>query len=217
MATWGRWLTNWCEPNSTSDCNRSTSRGRLHFWRYKAAESNAGPVNALQCIVYYLPCAPRQWFLFHADIASRSHGGTNNKSNLYPACNRCNGILYNKVFRSLEEKRAFIKSELVKRGEWHSAEEMQKVRETFPSQETVANILFRRLPMGVVEQKSSKKVYLSRRCSVCGSANQHSQRTQGYCSKKCLEIAWFNLLMVHYLMALAAEFRQDMAAVSDLT
>lgn len=47
-----------------------------------------------------------------------SHGGRNQDSNLYPACSRCNALLSDKVFDSIELKREYVRLVLKSRGEW---------------------------------------------------------------------------------------------------
>ena len=46
------------------------------------------------------------------------YGGATIEDNLYPSCRRCNSILSDKVFDSLEEKREYIREELIRRNEW---------------------------------------------------------------------------------------------------
>lgn len=46
------------------------------------------------------------------------HGGRTSESNLYPSCRRCNGLLSDKIFNSIEEKREHVREELIRRGKW---------------------------------------------------------------------------------------------------
>jgi hypothetical protein len=40
-------------------------------------------------------------------------------ANLYPSCRRCNAILYNLSFPSIEEKREYARTTLIERGDWN--------------------------------------------------------------------------------------------------
>ena len=87
-----------------------------------------------------------------------AHGGTNRKSNLYPACRRCNALLCDKVFGSLEEKRDYVQAELKRRGEWTTSDKMREMRGGVCTQEEVAEVLQPSLPMATVERSPSQSV-----------------------------------------------------------
>lgn len=53
-----------------------------------------------------------RWAEVYDHILPKSYGGSNSRSNLLPACSRCNGLVGSRVFDSLEEKRNFIRREL---------------------------------------------------------------------------------------------------------
>ena len=69
------------------------------------------------------------------------------------------------LFHSLDQKRDYIREELIKRGEWHDAQQMQRMRENFSGEEDMAEILFGRMPLENVGEKPSKDFG---RCQWCG-------------------------------------------------
>lgn len=53
-------------------------------------------------------------------VVPYSYGGPTKPDNLFPCCRRCNSILGNKLFNSIEEKRIYVKQWLIrKRGSRH--------------------------------------------------------------------------------------------------
>jgi hypothetical protein len=64
--------------------------------------------------------------------------------------------LFDKEFKSLDEKRDYIKAELVRRGEWHTADEMQRMREALSAQKKLAGVLLPEMPIRKLGQSASK-------------------------------------------------------------
>lgn len=56
------------------------------------------------------------WATEYDHLTPRSAGGLTVPSNLFPACKRCNCILGNKIFDTLEEKRNYVQERLKKKG-----------------------------------------------------------------------------------------------------
>jgi len=138
-----------------------------------------------------IPCGYcfEEWADCYDHIKPVAHGGTNRKENLYPACSRCNGLVAAKLFGSLEEKRLYVQSELRKRGEWHSAEEMRAMRGATKEEAPVAEILQPEVQMGILEDKQPK----AKTCPKCGEPivfpGKHKRRCEakwktGYRGKK---------------------------------
>lgn len=128
-----------------------------------------------------IPCGYcfEEWADCYDHIMPISRGGTNRKSNLYPACNRCNGLVCALLFETLEEKRDYIRQQLKQRGEWHGADQMQRVRETISSEATLASILLGRMQVeGMGPEPSENRG----RCQWCGETKI---LVDGIYCKKC--------------------------------
>ena len=157
-----------------------------------------------------IPCGYcfEEWATCYDHIKPVCHGGTNKKSNLYPACSRCNGLVCGNLFASLDEKRDYIRAKLKERAEWHSADQMRRMREKLPTSPETSNLLFRNVPMERVERKKPTPK-TDAKCPVCGCRYCRGKMKIPLCSKKCLEVLCFNKLMDRYLKAVhtALEFR----------
>lgn len=149
-----------------------------------------------------IPCGYcfEEWADCYDHIRPVSRGGTNKKSNLYPACKRCNSILSNKLFKNLDEKRNFIRAELKNREEWHSADQMQRMRERISAKETTSNILFEQMPLEIVGKEKSANSARKRICINCENCDTEFilKRKQGrdpqrFCSAKCRVAKWNEL------------------------
>src|SRR5262245_18265263 len=74
----------------------------------------------------WTPCGYcfQNWAIVWDHIIPASRGGSNDKSNLEPACYRCNLMLKARVFPSLAAKKEWIRALLIKRGLWKFPEEV---------------------------------------------------------------------------------------------
>jgi hypothetical protein len=110
-----------------------------------------------------IPCGYcfSEWATCYDHIKPVSFGGTNRRDNLYPACQRCNGILSGKVFDSLGEKRDYLRQVLIQRNKW------------------VEN------PSLMVPDGESGFVYGVSRCQECGEILQAQTSKKKFCNDKC--------------------------------
>lgn len=118
-----------------------------------------------------IPCGYcfEEWADCYDHILPVSHGGTNKKSNLYPACRRCNSLVGAHEFKSLDEKRDYIREKLKERNEWHNADEMRRMRGDVSKEEETPEILLVKVPIVLldketpkIEQRRDKKVKVKR-------------------------------------------------------
>jgi|SRR6266850_3929038 len=112
-----------------------------------------------------IPCGYcfEEWADCYDHILPVAHGGTNRKSNLYPACRRCNSLVGAHEFKSLDEKRDYIRAKLKERNEWHSADEMQRMRGGLPSEEETPKVLLIEVPPKLVAQAAPKNRIIKRK------------------------------------------------------
>lgn len=103
-----------------------------------------------------------QWASCYDHILPVSVGGTNRGDNLYPSCQRCNGLLSNMVFPSLDAKRDYVRDVLVKRGQW-----VENPQLVFQAGFT------------------SGFVYGLTRCLQCGGPMNVKRSNAKFCSQKC--------------------------------
>lgn len=145
----------------------------------------------------YIPCGYcfERWADCYDHIQPVAHGGTNLKSNLYPACRRCNMLVHARLFQSLEEKRDYIQAELKSRGEWHDADTMQRMREAIPTKPEMADLLFRPMPMECLGQEKPKERKGTSVCLTCRDRFFPSNKRDYFCCTKCLDIARINLAL----------------------
>lgn len=157
-----------------------------------------------------VPCGYcfEEWASGYDHILPVFRGGTNKKSNLYPACRRCNSLASAIEFKSLDEKRDYIRAKLKERNEWHTADQMLKLRESLPAEEKTPDLLFRTVPMERVERKKPAPK-TNAECAICRGKYWKPALGSPLCSKTCYEILWFNKLMDRYLEAVhfKLEFR----------
>lgn len=73
------------------------------------------------------------------------YGGTEQPSNLYPSCSRCNRLLGSLIFNTLEEKREYVRDTLIARGQWEDC--LPTVRDTIQEDAEAPSILFTGLPL----------------------------------------------------------------------
>lgn len=105
-----------------------------------------------------IPCGYcfEEWADCYDHILPVAHGGTNKKSNLYPACRRCNSLVGAREFKSLDEKRDYIREKLKERNEWHSADEMRRMRGDVSKEEEAPKILQLEVPLERMDQAAPK-------------------------------------------------------------
>lgn len=101
----------------------------------------------------------QDWAVLWDHLVPCVAGGRNSSSNLYPSCARCNGILGDKMFDSLEAKRGWMQDELKRREEWQTPEEMRcesvrTVRSGVPTAPIMAEVLSGTVPRPSVEKKA---------------------------------------------------------------
>lgn len=72
----------------------------------------------------------QRWATGHDHLVPRAAGGLNTPDNLYPACKRCNSLLGDQIFGSIEAKRAYIQEQLEKRGEWNPGLPLEEVNDS---------------------------------------------------------------------------------------
>ena len=60
----------------------------------------------------------QEWATTWDHIKPISQGGDNREDNLYPACRRCNSLLQDHTFPTMEERREWVRNELINRNEW---------------------------------------------------------------------------------------------------
>jgi hypothetical protein len=129
-----------------------------------------------------IPCGYcfQEWAYCYDHILPVAHGGTNRKSNLYPACRRCNALLSDKVFGSLEEKREYVQTELKARGEWLTSDKMCEMRGGVCAPEEVAEVLHDSLPMATMEPSTSQDLvsYTNEQKRTGRRRSSYSSRTQ---------------------------------------
>jgi len=147
------------------------------------------------------------WADCYDHIKPFAHGGKTEKSNLYPSCTRCNHLLHAKVFKSLDEKRAYVRETLKERKLWHSGHQMQRMREGLPPEEAMASVLLERVPFKAVgekkPEKSRNKTSPNSLCIVCGQRFYTAIKYKIVCCKACSEVRWFNELFKIYQEKLA--------------
>jgi 5-methylcytosine-specific restriction endonuclease McrA len=58
------------------------------------------------------------WATVYDHLWPYSAGGDASDENLYPACKRCNLILNNRCFDTIDAKREYLRQVLLEKGEW---------------------------------------------------------------------------------------------------
>ena len=74
-----------------------------------------------------------RWATVWDHLQPWSKGGLTTAGNLYPACSRCNGLLKNLSFESIQEKREYVRSKLLARGQWRPALESETTLSNLPN------------------------------------------------------------------------------------
>ena len=149
-------------------------------------------------------------------LIPQSYGGRTSADNLYPACRRCNSVLSNKVFESIEAKREYIRSELIRTDRWEAllflpqADEQEQEQQDFLQRSLSLERLGPKEPTLEAEEgiihcpdchsrlrfqgDHFEQVDMARGqipCQQCGKAFLPSRKTQKYCTRQC-KIAFFN-------------------------
>lgn len=93
----------------------------------------------------HTPCGYcfEKWATCWDHILPFSAGGPTTDENLMPACRACNGVLSDKVFDSIEEKREYVRSYK----EAHREKELPRVRERIYPETQMAKVLFTDVPV----------------------------------------------------------------------
>jgi hypothetical protein len=97
-----------------------------------------------------------RWATGYDHIIPWVYGGTEERSNLYPSCRRCNSILGSKIFASLQEKREYVRSWLIEQGEWYNYDDSVPVLPETVSTQPPSSILLPEVPMGRVDTKEGR-------------------------------------------------------------
>lgn len=92
------------------------------------------------------------WATEYDHLTPRSAGGLTVSSNLFPSCKRCNCILGNLIFDTLEEKRNYVQERLKKKGIKLLSSLPQEIR----GKKKLAKILLFKVPLGDVGSVTSE-------------------------------------------------------------
>lgn len=93
-----------------------------------------------------------RWATERDHLRPRSAGGSDRVANLYPTCRRCNMLVLDRIFQTIEEKREYVRNVLTERGEW---DYVPRMREEIGQSPSVAEILFPKMSMGKLENKQN--------------------------------------------------------------
>jgi hypothetical protein len=110
----------------------------------------------------WTPCGYcfNEWATVWDHLQPWSKFGLSKAKNLYPSCGRCNRMLYDFSFASIEEKREYARTTLIERGDWNPIMEgaafMPDVQEAFSEVAEVAEILQSSVPEARVGGRSKK-------------------------------------------------------------
>jgi hypothetical protein len=106
-----------------------------------------------------------EWATVWDHLQPWSKRGKSVPSNLYPSCRRCNALLSSLSFPSIEEKREYVRTTLIERGDWNPIMEgaafMSDVPQTFSEIAEDAEILQPGVPQTRMGRRSKKDVPLS--------------------------------------------------------
>jgi hypothetical protein len=94
--------------------------------------SNNRTKRNMHCPPKNTPCGYcfSRWATCWDHLLPYSYRPNNSKSNLFPSCTRCNLVLSNKMFASLEEKREYVRSVLAERKLSALPKRLRKEQET---------------------------------------------------------------------------------------
>jgi hypothetical protein len=107
----------------------------------------------------------------------------NSAWNLIPSCKRCNCIAGNRMFNSVEEKRAYINERLGRKGSKIFA--VSTLQDAICRDASAPEILLPALPMGKLEPEAPE----SFQCDGCGKKRTGKLKFR-HCSTKCRWIIW---------------------------
>jgi hypothetical protein len=85
-----------------------------------------------------------------------SRGGLTVKSNLYPACRRCNSLLSNLEFKTIGEKREYVRETLIAKKKWNPA--LSDLSEAIRKAERSSEVLLGGLPAQSERIEQEKRV-----------------------------------------------------------
>lgn len=126
-----------------------------------------------------------RWATVYDHLVPVSHGGSNRKENLYPSCTRCNSILGNKIFNSIENKRTYVRDTLIARGQW----DVPIMYGAFPQSATPSAVLQSKMPVELVAKSKAipnPEGRFRRKCLTCGKEFRTDHRPRTHCSYACL-------------------------------
>lgn len=105
------------------------------------------------------------WATVWDHLQPYSKRGLTIPGNLYPSCKRCNSLLSNLSFPTIQEKREYVRSTLIERGDWNPIMEgaafMPDVPDSFPEDTEDAEVLQPSLPQTGLDTRSEKHLHLS--------------------------------------------------------
>ena len=88
----------------------------------------------------------------HLVPVSYGDGKVHAQSNLYPCCRRCNLLLSNLIFPTLEAKREYVRQRLIQKGKWKLPELQPGIHEDSPTSE----VLLSKMPVVALEREASR-------------------------------------------------------------
>jgi len=101
-----------------------------------------------------------EWATVWDHLQPWSKQGKTIPANLYPACRRCNALLAALSFPSIEEKREYVRTTLIERGDWNpimeGADFMPDVSDALPEEAEDAEVLQPGVPQARMVGRSEK-------------------------------------------------------------
>jgi len=109
-----------------------------------------------------------------------SAGGLSDWGNLIPSCKRCNSLLSNLIFKSIEAKRFYVRYRLEGYTSNHS---MRMVQQEFKEETKTSEILQSKMSMEGMGSRTPK--IEQQKCKYCGKKLIKIRYGQKYCTNKC--------------------------------
>lgn len=155
---------------------------------------------------YRVPCGYcfSRWATGFDHLIPWIAGGTEETSNLYPSCRRCNSILGSQMFDSIEQKREHVRTRLIEKGKWYTDDSVPLLQEIIPSEPTPI-VLHAEMSMGRVDIKESRirdgqarsaqaprqwKPGITMRCKICRIVFECPENPRKICEPRCTEREW---------------------------
>ena len=137
----------------------------------------------------FTPCGYcfERWATCWDHLVPYSYDPANEYDNLYPSCRRCNGLLSDLMFATIEEKREYVRKELEKRAE-RKAEQVRRrlllpLQSKIPKEAPPSTLLLSDLPLGRLGSGSPARYVAC--CQWCSSKYVSYRENGKYCSAKC--------------------------------